>query len=70
MILAPWLIALAFVVGMLVLIPARRLRLADLSPQAVGSYALVLWILAMAIAVRPVGVRILVPVLLFAYLAP
>lgn len=70
MLAPPWLLALALVVGLLVLIPARRLQLADLAPRTIGLYALVLWVLAMAIAVRPVGARILVPILLIAYLAP
>ena len=70
MLLAPWLVALALVVGLLVLIPARRLQLADISPRTIGMYALVLWVLAMAIAVRPVGARILVPLRLIAYHAP
>ena len=58
---APWLIALAFIVGLLVLLPARRLQLSGISPRVVGLYALGLWILAMVLAIRPVGVRILVP---------
>jgi len=70
MTLAPWLVALALVVGLLVLIPARRLRLADVSARTVGLYALGLWILAMALAIRPSGARVLVPFLLVAYLAP
>jgi hypothetical protein len=67
---APWLIALAFVVGLLVLIPARRLQLADIPPRVIGLYALGLWILAMVLAIRPAGARILIPFLLVAYLAP
>ncbi len=70
MILAPWLVALALVVGLLVLIPARRLELAGISSRTIGLYALGLWVLAMAIAVRPIGARILIPILLIAYLAP
>jgi hypothetical protein len=67
---APWLLALALVVGLLVLIPARRLQLAGFSPRTIGLYAVALWILAMAIAVRPAGSRVLVPFLLVAYLGP
>lgn len=70
MILSPWLLALALVVGLLVLIPARRLQLAGITSRTIGLYALLLWILAMVIAVRPFGARILVPILLIAYLAP
>lgn len=66
----PWLIALALVVGLIVLIPARRLRLAGFASRTIGLYALGLWLLAMALAIRPVGSRIVVPFLLVAYLAP
>lgn len=67
---APWLIALALVIGLLVLIPARRLQLAGMSARVIGLYALGLWILGMALAIRPTGARILIPFLLVAYLAP
>lgn len=67
---APWLLALALVIGLLVLIPARRLQLADVSPRVIGLYALALWILGMTLAIRPAGARILIPFLLVAYLAP
>ena len=70
MTLAPWVVALAFVVGLLVLIPARRLQLSGFSSRTIGLYAVVLWLLAMGVAVRPVGARILVPFLLVLYLAP
>lgn len=67
---APWLIALALVVGLLVLIPARRLRIAGFSSRTIGLYALGVWGLAMLVAIRPVGGRVVVPILLVAYLAP
>jgi hypothetical protein len=67
---APWLLALALVVGLLVLIPARRLQLGGVSARAAGAYVVVLWVLAMAVAIRPVATRFLVPILLVAYLAP
>jgi hypothetical protein len=66
----PWLLALALVVGFLVLVPARRLRAAGLGRGSVGSYALLLWGLAMFVAIRPGATRLLIPVLLLAYLAP
>ena len=66
----PWLLALALVVGLLVLIPARRLQLAGVAPRVIGFYALGLWVLAMALAIRPAGARILVPFLIVSYLAP
>src|SRR5919106_576518 len=70
MIAPPWLLALAMVLGFLVLIPARRLRAAGLSSGSVGLYALAMWGLAMLVAVRPGATRILIPLLLLAYLAP
>jgi hypothetical protein len=66
----PWLLALALVIGLLVLIPSRRLQLSGVSARMIGLYALAVWIVAMTIAVRPAGARILVPFLLVAYLAP
>jgi hypothetical protein len=67
---APWLIALALGVGLLILIPARRLQLSGISARVIGLYALGLWLLAMLVAIRPVATRFLVPMLLIAYLAP
>ena len=70
MIAPPWLLALALGLGLLVLIPARRLRAAGLSSGSVGLYALTLWGLAMLVAIRPGATRIVIPLLLLAYLAP
>jgi hypothetical protein len=67
---APWVLALALVLGLLMLVPARRLRGAGLDTSTIGFYAVVVWSLAMLVAVRPIGTRVLVPVLLLAYLAP
>ena len=67
---APWLLALALVVGLLILVPSRRLQLAGLSARAIGLYALTLWLLAMIVAVQPVATRVLVPILLIAYIGP
>ena len=68
--IAPWLIALALVVGLLVLIPARRLRLIGFSPRTIGLYASMLWLLGMGVAMAPAGARVLVPFVLVLYLAP
>jgi hypothetical protein len=65
-----WLLALGLVVGLLVLLPARRLQLAGLSGRAIGLYAVALWLAGMALAVRPVGARFLIPIVLLAYMAP
>ena len=67
---APWMLALALVVALLMLVPARRLRAAGLEPSTIGFYAVVIWALTMLVAIRPVGTRLLVPLLLLAYLAP
>jgi hypothetical protein len=70
MLAPPWLLALALGLGLLVLIPARRLRAAGLSSGSVGLYALTLWGLAMLVAIRPGATRIVIPLVLLAYLAP
>jgi hypothetical protein len=70
MIAPPWLIALGLVVGLLVLIPARRLREVGLARGTVGLYAALLWGLAMLVAIRPGATRLVIPLLLLAYLAP
>lgn len=70
MLAPPWLLALGLVLGLLVLIPARRLQLAGLAPRTIGLFALTLWALAMLVAVSPGGARVLIPILLVAYLAP
>ena len=67
---SPWLLALGLVVGLLVLLPARRLQVAGIASAWIGLYALGLWLLAMSLAIRPVGARILIPVRLVADLAP
>jgi hypothetical protein len=70
MLAPPWLLALALVFGLLVLIPARRLQLAGVPPRTSGLLALTLWALAMLVAISPGASRILIPILLVAYLAP
>ena len=70
MIAPPWLIALGLVLGLLVLIPARRLREAGLARGTVGLYTAAVWGLAMLVAIRPGATRIVIPLLLLAYLAP
>jgi hypothetical protein len=67
---APWLLALGLVLALLVLIPARRLQLAGLAPRTIGLLALTLWGLAMFVAISPGAARVLIPILLVAYLAP
>ncbi|MBA2299998.1 MAG: hypothetical protein H0W22_04410 [Chloroflexi bacterium] len=70
MLAPPWLLALGLVLGLLVLIPARRLQLAGLASRTIGLYALALWLLTMLVAILPTAARILVPILVVAYIAP
>jgi hypothetical protein len=67
---APWLLAIALALGLLVLLPARRLQLGGLSSRAIGLYALCLWALAFVLILRPGFARFLLPILLIAYIAP
>ena len=67
---APALLAVGLVIGLIILLPARRLQLAGFSGRATGFYAVCLWALAFFLAVRPVAARFLIPILLVAYLAP
>ena len=67
---APWLIAVALLLGLVVTLPARRLYLAGLSGRSIGLYALALWGLGFLLIVRPGFARLLLPILLIAYLAP
>ncbi len=68
--LSPWLLALGLVLGVVVLLPARRLQLAGLSGRAIGLYAGALWLMGFLMVVRPVGARFLIPIALLAYVAP
>jgi len=70
MLAPPWLLALGLVLGLLVLVPARRLQLAGLAPRTIGLLAATLWALGMLVAIRPVASRFLIPILLIAYIAP
>jgi hypothetical protein len=67
---APALLAIGLALALLVLLPARRLRLAGFSGRSIGLYAAVLWALAFFLAIRPAATRFLIPILLIAYLAP
>ena len=69
-ILPPWLLALGLVLGLMALLPARRLQLAGLTTRAIGLYALAIWLMGLLLAIRPVGARFLIPILVLAYIAP
>ena len=66
----PGILLVALLIALIVLVPARRLQLAGVSSRTIGLYALGLWALATLVAIRPGATRILVPILLVAYLAP
>lgn len=67
---APALLAIGLLLGLLVLLPARRLQLAGFAGRSIGTYAACLWGLAFCLAIRPAATRFLIPILLVAYLAP
>jgi hypothetical protein len=67
---SPAYLAIGIALGLLVLLPARRLQLAGFRGRTIGLYAACLWVLAFFLAVRPVAARFLIPILLIAYLAP
>ena len=66
----PWILAVALVLALIILVPARRLQLAGLASRTIGLYAIGLWSLAMLLAIRPGATRFLIPILLVAYIAP
>ncbi len=66
----PWLLAVGLALALIVLLPARRLRLAGLSATAITLYAVFVWALAFFLVVRPVAARFLVPILVIAFVAP
>ncbi len=70
MVLPPEILLLAIALVLLLLIPARRLQLAGFSGRAIGTYGVILWLLAFLLALRPIGARFLIPLLLIAYIAP
>jgi hypothetical protein len=70
MLLPPALLAIGLVLGLVVLLPARRLRLAGLSAAAIGLYTIFVWALAFFVVVRPVAGRFLVPILIITFVAP
>ena len=67
---APALLAVGLVLGLIILLPARRLQLAGFRSRTIATYAACLWALAFFLAIRPLAARFLVPILLIAYLAP
>ncbi len=69
-IIPPALLALSLALGLLVLLPARRLQLAGLTGRSIGLYVLGLWMLGSFAAIRPGPTRLLIPILLIAYIAP
>ena len=70
MLVSPQLLALALGLGLLVLLPARRLQRAGWSGRAIGLYVVGIWLVAFLVAIRPVATRLVIPILLVAYIAP
>ena len=70
MILSPQLLAVGIVLGLFVLLPARRLQLAGLTGRTIGLYTVGLWATAFLVTIRPGATRLLIPILLIAYVAP
>jgi hypothetical protein len=67
----PWaLLLLIAIIGLLVLIPTRRLFLAGWSPSALTAYFLVVAVLALFVAELRGPARYLIPILVIAYIAP
>ena len=66
----PALLAVGLLLGLVVLLPARRLQLAGLSSRVIGLYAVCVWALAFLLVFRPVAARFLIPILVIAYVAP
>lgn len=67
---SPLTLSVAGLVALLVLIPTRRLYLAGWSQGALATYFVSVWLLGTVIGLLPSPARLLVPVLLVAYLAP
>ena len=67
----PWaLLLLIAIIGLLVLIPTRRLFLAGWSPSALTAYFLIVAVLALFVAELRGPARYLIPILVIAYIAP
>lgn len=68
--MSPVTIALGGLVALLVLLPTRRLQLAGRTRNALAVYFVIVWALGVLVAVVPVPARLLIPILLIAYIAP
>ncbi len=66
----PAILAVGLVLGLFVLLPARRLHVAGFASRTIGLYAFGLWFLALLLAIRPGATRFLIPILIVAYIAP
>lgn len=68
--LPPVVLALAILVALVALLPARRLQLAGLAPRLIGAYTAFIWLGGMLVALAPGSARWLFPILLISWLAP
>lgn len=66
----PAVLALVLVLGLLALIPTRRLARHGWTAGSLAAYFIALWVLGAVAASAPGGGRILVPLVLVVWLAP
>jgi hypothetical protein len=68
--MSPLTIALALLIGLLVLIPTRRLAIAGASQRALVVYFVSVWLVGLVAATLRGPARFILPILLIVYLAP
>lgn len=68
--ISPLLVAIALAAGLLALLPTARLRTAGLGPRALGAYWLGMVALGVLALEQRGPARIVIPVLVVAYVAP
>ena len=66
----PFVIALVLVVGVVALVPARRLFLAGRSTGFIATWFAAVWVLGVIVVLAPGLARLVVPVLVVLYIAP
>ena len=68
--MSPLTIGLALVIALLVAIPTRRLAISGARRETLAVYFVGVWALGLFVAIAHGPVRVLLPILLVAYLAP
>jgi hypothetical protein len=69
-VIPPILLVATLVVGLLALVPTRRLYVAGRSPGVIATYFVSLWLLGVLVALAPRLARLVVPILLILYIVP